>query len=53
MPAPMTAPVAFSNSGRMREAVELQMTPRAFAMGYPHRILVVLQPRYLQWGQGL
>lgn len=22
-------------------------------LGYPHRILVVLQPRYLQWGQGL
>lgn len=22
-------------------------------LGYPHRILVVLQPRYLQWGPGL
>lgn len=22
-------------------------------LGYPHRILVVLQPRYLQWGHGL
>lgn len=22
-------------------------------LGYPHRILVVLQPRYLQWGLGL
>lgn len=22
-------------------------------LGYPHRILIVLQPRYLQWGPGL
>ena len=22
-------------------------------LGYPHRILVVIQPRYLQWGPGL
>ena len=22
-------------------------------LGYPHRILTVLQPRYLQWGPGL
>ena len=35
LPAPMTAPVAFSNSGKMRAAVALQIMARALATGWP------------------